>query len=475
MNIPLIARLIITSAMLAPATTPAHADGKTAIPADLKERVEADGWSQQWHDELYDHEDAAVGAALRQMLRAKRDAAALESGLVAHEWGAMQHHVGTSTSEFDLIGEDQSDLPSFVKVWADQPMLRPQVIRKPVLYFYTKQQRKVSVTVRFPEGVLTQWYPDVGFFLPQRDDRVWPKDQKPPTPRNGTLSWREVELNPGTDKSKFAEVDKDHPWWHIARDTDAVPVRVVNRDGRGAQKPEEVERFLFYRGSGNYKPMVLPTRNEPGKDLSVTVPFSQIDLQGVFLVRVNDSGATIAHAPVLRAEATMALGGPGHTKPTTQAAETAKAQLIESLEAAGLFPKEAAGLVKIWGDDMFTTPGERLLYLMPSNEVERVLPLDIQPAPNQAVRTLIAWVELSTPEAEKQVMDLVKKLGSEDEKIRSAADKELRRLDRFAESILQRLAGSTTNQVVKQRIEQILTALEQERRQGKAPKTRNNP
>lgn len=465
--------MIIVTTVLAVATTPAHAQEKVVIPDDLKQRVEAEGWSQHWHDELYSHEDPAVGAALRQMLRDKRDAAALKSGLVAHEWGSMQHHMGTATSEFDLIGEDQSDLPSFVKVWADQPALTPQVIRKPILYFYTKEQMKVNVTVRFPEGVLTQWYPDVAYFLPQRDGHIRPGNHQAQPPRNGTLSWRGVELNPELDTSKFARVDQNHQWWHIARDTDAVPISVINQIGRGVQQAQSVERFLFYRGAGSYKPMVMPTCNEPGKDLSVTVPFTQIDLRGVFLVRVNDSGTTIAHAPVLRAQSTLELGRPDQVQPTAQAAKTAKAQLTESLEAAGLFPKEAAGLVKIWGDDMFTTPGERLLYLMPSNEVERVLPLDIQPAPRQTVRTLIAWVELSTPEAEKRIMGFVKQLNSQNVKEREAAESELRKLDRFAEAILQRVADSTDDSALKQRIDQILIDLETERRQGKTPQKRN--
>ena len=470
MNIRLM-HLMITAALLLALTIPAQADGKVVIPDELKQRVDTEGWSLQWHDELYNHEDPKVGLAVRQMLRAKRDADALKSGLVAHEWGSMQHHVGTSTSEFDLIGEDQSDLPPFVKVWADQPSRVPQVIRKPILYFYTQKQMKVTVSVRFPQGLLTQWYPDVNYFAPDRTN-IRPGAQNPPL-KGGVLSWANLDLNPKTDTSAFANVAKNHPWWHIARDTDATPIRVTGAPTRGGAADPAVERFLFYRGAGEYKPMVMPKRDEPGKDLSVTVPFSQIDLRGVFLVRVNDSGATIAHAPVLRAEGTMELGGPDQTKPTAEAATTAKAQLIESLEAAGLFPKEAEGLVEIWGDDMFTTPGERLLYLMPSNEVERLLPLDIHPAPSQTVRTLIAWVEMSTPQAEKQIMDLVKKLGSADATERSEADKELRRLDRFAESILQRVAGSTTDQAVKQRIEQILAALAQERRQGKAPKTRN--
>ena len=109
----LTALLTAASALLVVSPAPAE---NAVIPDELKQRVETEGWSQQWHDELYSHEDAAIGATLRQMLRAKRDAAALKSGLVVHEWGSMQHHLGTTTSEFDPIGEDQSDLPKFVNV-----------------------------------------------------------------------------------------------------------------------------------------------------------------------------------------------------------------------------------------------------------------------------------------------------------------------------------------------------------------------
>lgn len=456
---------IMTIALIS-APTAAQADGKAVIPGDLLERIEAEGWSQQWHDELYEYEDPQVGLAVRQMLRAKRDAEALKSGLVAHEWGSMQHHLGTATSEFDLIGENQADLPSFVKVWSEQPAIGPIMIRKPILYFYTQEKMKLNVTARFPEGVLTQWYPDVTQFSPQRDGRLRPGNPQAPL-TNGTLSWQQIELNPDIDPSAFAKVRQDHPWWHLARDTDAVPIRAI--DKRGAQA---VERFLFYRGAGSYTPMVKPTRDDKSEAFSVTVPFSQIDLRGVFLVRVNDSGATITHAPVLKAQSTLQLAGPEAVKPVEEAASIAKGQLIESLEAAGLFTKEATGLVEIWGDDMFTVPGERLLYLMPNNEVERVLPLTIQPEPKQTVRTLIAWVELSTPEAEKRITDLIDKLSSNDQAERDAANKELRRLDRFAEAILRRTLVTTEDTSVITQIEQILSALEQKRRQGTRVPTR---
>ena len=126
---------LLTAATLALGTyATSTAAEKIVVPDELKQRVQTEGWSQKWHDELYRHADKDVGAVVQQMLRAKRYKTALKSGLVVHEWGAMQHHVDSASSDFDLIGEDQSDLPNFVKVWADQPMLTPQVIKKPILY-----------------------------------------------------------------------------------------------------------------------------------------------------------------------------------------------------------------------------------------------------------------------------------------------------------------------------------------------------
>lgn len=465
MKTHLVLLLFAVAIVLGTSTPSTLADGKVLVPDDLKQRIETEGWSQQWHDELYNHEDPKVGLAVRYLLRAKRDAEALKAGLVVHEWGSMQHHMGTTTSEFDLMGENQADLPSFVKVWSEQPALGPILIRKPILYFYTQEKMKVNVTARFPEGILTQWYPDVTTFAPQRDGRIRPGNNQAQS-RNGTLSWQQIELDPETDASMFANVRENHPWWHLARDTDATPVRVAQKGRANRIDAGTVERFLFYRGAGEYKPMVQPTRDKASDDFSVTVPFSQIDLRGVFLVRVNDSGATITHAPVLKAEGTMTLAGPEAVKPPQEAAAIAKAQLIESLEAAGLFSKEAQGLVDIWGDDMFTTPGERLLYLMPSNEVERVLPLTIQPEPKQLVRTLIAWVELSTPEAEKRIMNLIKQLSSADPGEALAAQQELRSLDRFAEAILRRTLETTEDAAVKTQLTQILAELETRRRQG---------
>lgn len=471
------------------------------VPEAMKQRVEKDGWSQEWHDELYKHEDQTIAKEVRAMLRAKRDAAKLKSGLVVHEWGSMKHQMGTFTSEFDLIGEDQSDLPKFVKVWADQPVMVPQMIEKPILFFYTDKKMTVNVNVKFPKGILTQWYPDVARYSPQR----YPTraGQRLPSRmfRNGMLWWNQVVLDPDADPSTFAKVDAEHPWWHIVRDTDAtpalvppkiirsrfvrpVPIKPGAKPAPKAPAPKHVaERFLFYRGAGDFTPTVLPTPSSRFANLSVRVPHTSpiaTELAGAFLVKVKGSDAQIVHSPNLSGGDKMTLGPAGDAKPVAEAAAVAKAQLVESIEAAGLFPKEAVGLVKIWGDDMFTAPGERLLYLMPQHEADAMLPLSISPKPTDVVRVLITWVEVATPEAERRVMDLVEQLDSNIADEREAAEKELRKLDRFAEAILLRVSKTSESEGVRNKVAAILDSLQRRRQQGKeqlapAPTTPTRP
>ena len=52
------------------------------------------------------------------MIRARRDKALLDKGLVIHEWGSMRKLYGTNKSVVYGIREDQSDLPPFVQVWS---------------------------------------------------------------------------------------------------------------------------------------------------------------------------------------------------------------------------------------------------------------------------------------------------------------------------------------------------------------------
>ena len=93
--------------------------------------------------------------------------AELKTGIapvVTHEWGtftSVAREDGTAVEWAPLLGP--GDLPCFVS--------RDRQIRKvalrglvrmetPVLYFYTKQPATLSIHVDFPQGLITEWYPN---------------------------------------------------------------------------------------------------------------------------------------------------------------------------------------------------------------------------------------------------------------------------------------------------------------------------
>jgi hypothetical protein len=68
-----------------------------------------------------------------------------------------------------------------------------------------------------------------------------------------------------------------------------------------------------------------------------------------------------------------------------------------AIVSAGLFSDEADALLNTWEISYFKSPGLRLFYLCPRNEIEEVLPLSISPKPD-LTRVLIGRIEVVTPE-----------------------------------------------------------------------------
>lgn len=76
------------------------------------------------------------------------------------------------------------------------------------------------------------------------------------------------------------------------------------------------------------------------------------------------------------------------------------------------------------------TPGIRVLYIVPSDETEAILPLQVKPTPNELVRVLVGRVEVMTKDEEKSYLETIR------------ANPNLNRLSvfgRFYESKLRRL------------------------------------
>ncbi|HLV81819.1 MAG TPA: hypothetical protein VKT32_16145, partial [Chthonomonadaceae bacterium] len=133
-------------------------------------------------------------------------------GLVVHEWGTFLAMNGADGVTLDGMYHEEHALPAFVHARSREQLHLPSSSLKgetPVIYFYTGTPMNVSVKVRFPRGVWTQWYPQAEFIGPSLEQSGAPLD-----PRNGHISWT-VNLIPPTGKAStpaLPQTDKDALW-----------------------------------------------------------------------------------------------------------------------------------------------------------------------------------------------------------------------------------------------------------------------
>ncbi len=75
----------------------------------------------------------------------------------------------------------------------------------------------------------------------------------------------------------------------------------------------------------------------------------------------------------------------------------AKGMVAQGLEADGLFSDEAWAMVNTWERSYFKTEGLRVLYVLPRQWTDDLLPISFDPVPDELVRTLVGRVEALTP------------------------------------------------------------------------------
>jgi hypothetical protein len=77
-------------------------------------------------------------------------------------------------------------------------------------------------------------------------------------------------------------------------------------------------------------------------------------------------------------------------------------ELVDILVANGLYEKEAQAMVDTWSDSWFEE-GARLLYIVPQQAVDAILPLSISPTPSAVARVFVGRMELVTPVTRRAV------------------------------------------------------------------------
>jgi hypothetical protein len=295
-----------------------------------------------------------------------------------HEWGTFTSIAGRDGTAVEWIAQGgPQDLPCYVnRLRFNVKGFMPGTVRMetPVLYFYAPHELTVSVSVRFRQGVVSEWYPDAEV-LPST---VTLDDLRNPA-LESSVSWPDVRVTPGSQPAFRMEDGTSH--YYAARDTDASPL----------ESGTEREKFLFYRGVGGFEPPLTAVVEWDG---SVTVESRAGEAIGDVILFENHDGA-IAYNTVKVNAARVTLD-PVIVK--RKSAGPLK-ELERTLISHGLYRKEASAMVRTWRDAWFEE-GTRLFYIARRRVIDDILPLDITPAPAAIERVFVGRIELVGPETE---------------------------------------------------------------------------
>jgi hypothetical protein len=336
------------------------------------------------------------------------------TGFRVHEWGTNTIVVGSDGTMQRGLHHEEEDLPSFVYDRRRQDLAADPALVKmetPVTYFYSDKPMTATVSVSFPKGVLSQWYPAVQSFYPPFFKGMGDPALDPGFPfttqacrsqftavLDGNLSWGTIEVLARGAAPAVPDAPLDRFTWSHARAV-ASNALGVPTSGGGTQN----ERFLFYRGLGNF-PLALTVAAQAGAagydgGLLLTNGDAAERVGAVFVLRVTaDQAAFVVHAGGVAPGASLAISAPAPeaTQPLDAYAQDLAKAMVAELDKSGLYHDESVAMVKTWARQWFRTPGVRVLYLAPQAWTDAQIPLSVDPAPVEKVRVMVVRVEAIT-------------------------------------------------------------------------------
>jgi hypothetical protein len=392
--------------------------------------------------------------------------------LIVHEWGTFTSMQGSDGACLEGLHHEEEALPGFVYSRAkvrECPLRKQgykglevpaehvtQKMETPVIYFHSARERRVRVRVDFTGGLLTQWYPVTNLLGPPEGAKTdGPLDVAKVS--RSFLEWDLKVRARGAAPAVSPPYAHPEDPWILARATGACFVETMPRVDKDRSGPVEAERYLFYRGLGTFG---LPLRAITKGDGTAVENTGDAQIRRVIALRVRAAGAAYQDVgeiegkggrPVFFAKVPLA--------PLDGVVRELSAVVCGSLEKEGLYDDEARAMVATWARQWFRTPGDRLIYLVPRAVTDAMLPLAIQPAPDELVRVLVGRLELITPEKEAEVERALLARVGDDAAARAAAAKELAALDRFLEPHVRRVLAITSDQRVRRSAEELLQTL----------------
>jgi hypothetical protein len=390
-------------------------------------------------------------------------------GFVAHEWGTFTSVQGGDGVLLDWRPLETSRLPKFVYDWTKpglnrrvggQMLLQKQVIltlqrmETPVIYFYADNKQTVDVTVDFPQGKITEWYPQASqigpSFVPTppavvkldgyahkvgvKRSFTFASLLKNPATDQSRARWAHIEILPAKKNAKLMRslpMDRSGSHYFAARETDAS---VLETDSLVATNPiAEHEKFIFYRGVGTFG---TPLRVTMNTDNMVTITNKGTEpLRHLFVLSVENGAGKFTEVDGLASGETrpIQLNADEPCQPLEKVSAKLGERMADSLVSEGLYRREAVAMVNTWKDSWFAEDGLRVLYVLPRAWTDRTLPLKMNPAPRELVRVMVGRAEVLSPTLQKKLANDLAMAEHGDNEARTQVLAEFKKLGRFAE------------------------------------------
>lgn len=337
-------------------------------------------------------------------------------GLTIHEWGtftALQDEQGRALGGINV---DDEPLPGFVhdlnpyvldrsyslNIWEMKgvPPRHPYVtlrLETPVIYFHLPKGSppiKLDVDVALRGGWLTQFYPNADADAPGLKEHEFQFGRI--TPRTvGRLDWHGLTVGTKSEGPKT-----DQHTWAAPRNVDAESVTT------SAKQPES-EKYLFYRGVGNFAAPLEVSTDAKADQITIRGRFEEVvgrsenlTVGPLWLVQVQPDGSfayrTLAPLNVGGNSSTIA----GKTKASFAVndfsqhnLDNLRQELRQALVREGLYADEAEALIETWNQAYFRAAGLRLFFLVPRRWTDHYLPLSVS-KPADLRRAMVGRIEL---------------------------------------------------------------------------------
>jgi hypothetical protein len=394
-----------------------------------------------------------------------------DSGFVAHEWGTFTSVQGSDAVQLEWSPLVSSELPKFVydcsrgypsgRRGSDSKaaFLTLQRMETPVIYFYSEQARTVDVLVKFPQGEVTEWFPQIATLTKSKEDLQLAQQHG--------LRWSNVEILTGSkDPAELPPVDKSGSHYYAARNTEANLLRVANPS---TGKPE-YDKFLFYRGVGSFRAPLQVGLDGMETDVLLSNKGTE-ELRNLYILQIDKGVGKFLYVDRLAAGASATVKLAQNTKvlPLSDLQERISGKMANSLTEQGLYRAEAKAMVATWRDSWFGEDGIRVLYTLPRVWTERVLPLNIKPAPAETVRVMVGRAEVLQPSKEWQLLQQVVRYSESDSSSRRGVVDATRRigLGRFTEAAIRHMTGKLPNRDFGEAAWRLLNATRPQSTEGK--------